>query len=74
MVMLIFFIETFNMVDDRNQCHCKPLVTGKNCTDCVKGTWNLTQTNPMGCQSESFFDTSVDYSTNNFFGIFLTKH
>ena len=40
-------------IDEEEKCQCKPLVDGKNCDECKQGTWNLTQQNPMGCQSKS---------------------
>ena len=46
---------TFNEAE--GNCTCKKYVTGKNCNDCIPGTWNLMQANEMGCQSKyiSFF-------------------
>ena len=41
---------TLNATD--GQCECKEYVTGKNCNDCITGTWNLTQANELGCQSK----------------------
>jgi hypothetical protein len=35
-------------------CTCKKYVTGKNCNECIIGTWNLLQTNKLGCQSKYF--------------------
>ena len=37
---------------EEDYCKCKPMVVGKNCNECRQGTWNLTQENPMGCQSK----------------------
>ena len=43
---------TFSEVD--GNCTCKKYVTGKNCNECIPGTWNLLQTNELGCQSKYF--------------------
>ena len=43
---------TFREAD--GNCTCKKYVTGKNCNECVTGTWNLLQTNELGCQSKFF--------------------
>ena len=42
-------VYEFNDQTD-DQCKCKSHVTGRNCNDCKAGTWNLTQSNPQGCQ------------------------
>ena len=42
-------VYEFNGQTD-DQCKCKTRVTGRNCNDCIGGTWNLTQSNPQGCQ------------------------
>ena len=54
--ILIFYFAacdargTFSEAD--GNCTCKKYVTGKNCNDCITGTWNLTQANELGCQSK----------------------
>ena len=32
------------------KCVCKQFVSGERCNECVSGKWNLTQSNPDGCQ------------------------
>ena len=44
---------TFSEAD--GNCTCKKYVSGKNCNECVTGTWNLLQTNELGCQSKYLF-------------------
>ena len=46
------------------QCQCKQNVEGRDCSQCVEGTYNLCQSNPSGCQpcfcsGESFNCTSA---------------
>lgn len=31
-------------------CHCKKFVKGRRCDRCKEGFWNLTESNPEGCQ------------------------
>jgi laminin, beta 1 len=31
-------------------CHCKKYVKGRRCDHCTEGYWNLTESNPEGCQ------------------------
>lgn len=31
-------------------CHCKKYVKGRRCEHCKEGFWNLTESNPEGCQ------------------------
>ena len=45
-------LETPKLDDDK--CMCKDFVSGEHCNECSPGFWNLTQSNPLGCQSKSF--------------------
>ena len=36
--------------DTSGQCQCKQNVEGRNCSQCIEGTYNLQQSNPSGCQ------------------------
>ena len=56
-IFIFYFVAcdargTFSEAD--GNCTCKKYVTGKNCNECVTGTWNLLQTNELGCQSKYF--------------------
>lgn len=43
---------TIDGASDDEDCSCKRFVKGEFCNSCKKGYWNLTQTNPHGCQGE----------------------
>ena len=36
---------------DSGQCACKLFVSGRTCAECIDGYYNLSSTNPQGCQS-----------------------
>ena len=36
--------------EENDQCECKSSVIGEYCNQCKVGTWNLTQSNPSGCE------------------------
>ena len=35
---------------EAGQCHCKKNVMGLKCDECKPGFWNLSDSNPDGCQ------------------------
>ena len=52
------FYLFINIQDDSNpngkmagQCQCKQYAAGRQCTECVKGYYDLSQTNPSGCSA-----------------------
>ena len=45
-------LDATNLLNE--DCVCKPFVGGKYCSVCQQGYWNLTQVNPLGCQSKYF--------------------
>ena len=43
--------DTRGTVNEKHdQCECKSSVIGEYCNQCQEGTWNLTQSNPSGCE------------------------
>ena len=44
------FLDATDSKDE--ECVCKPFAAGNHCSDCQQGYWNLTQVNPLGCQSK----------------------
>ena len=49
------------------QCDCKDNVEGRKCDTCIKGFWDLTMENPLGCEDCHCNDMgSKDASKCNF--------